>query len=139
MTDLRDRLRERGWRLTAQRRVVAEVLSGDNVHMTADEIFTAATERLPEISRATVYSTLNELEAMGEVAAVAADGRSRRYDPNANRPHHHLSCRRCGRLWDVHPIGVDQLRIDHCELDGFRPDGVDIVYHGTCGACADLA
>ena len=35
MSDLLERLRGRGWRLTAQRRVVAEVLDGDHVHYTA--------------------------------------------------------------------------------------------------------
>jgi len=32
MSDLLERLRTRGWRLTPQRRVVAEVLHGDHVH-----------------------------------------------------------------------------------------------------------
>ena len=39
---LLERLRDRGYRLTSQRRVVAEVLDGDHVHMTADEVLEAA-------------------------------------------------------------------------------------------------
>ena len=41
------RLRDRGWRLSAQRRTVAEVFVGDNVHLTADEVLDLAQERLP--------------------------------------------------------------------------------------------
>jgi len=37
--NLSDRLRQREWRLTAQRRVVAEVLEGEHVHLTADEVW----------------------------------------------------------------------------------------------------
>ena len=54
MSDLLERLRGRGWRMTAQRRVVAEVLDGEHVHLTADEVHSRAVTRLPEISRATV-------------------------------------------------------------------------------------
>ncbi|MFE2439439.1 Fur family transcriptional regulator, partial [Streptomyces sp. NPDC059409] len=75
MSDLLERLRERGWRLTAQRRVVAEVLDGDHVHLTADEVHARAARRLPEISRATVYNTLRELVHRAEVLEVSTVGR----------------------------------------------------------------
>ena len=48
--ELAERLRERGWRLTAQRRVVAEVLVGEHVHLTAEAVHAAAQAVLPEIS-----------------------------------------------------------------------------------------
>lgn len=105
MSDLLERLRGRGWRLTAQRRVVAEVLDGDHVHYTADEVHALAADRLPEISRATVYNTLGELVSLGEVIEVSTDGRAKRYDPNAHRAHQHLVCARCGTIRDVHPTG----------------------------------
>lgn len=65
MSDLLERLRGRGWRMTSQRRVVAEVLDGEHVHYTADEVHARAAQRLPEISRATVYNTLGELVSSG--------------------------------------------------------------------------
>ena len=105
MSDLLERLRGRGWRMTSQRRVVAEVLDGDHVHLTADEVHARATARLPEISRATVYNTLGELVSLGEVIEVSTDGRAKRYDPNAHRPHQHLVCSGCGTIRDVHPTG----------------------------------
>jgi len=105
MSDLLERLRGRGWRMTAQRRVVAEVLDGEHVHLTADEVHARAVAKLPEISRATVYNTLGELVSLGEVLEVATDKRAKRYDPNAHRPHHHLVCAQCGAIRDVHPTG----------------------------------
>ena len=91
--------------MTSQRRVVAEVLDGDHVHLTADEVHARAAERLPEISRATVYNTLGELVSLGEVIEVSTDGRAKRYDPNAHHPHQHLVCSSCGTIRDVHPTG----------------------------------
>lgn len=135
MTDLLERLRDRGWRMTAQRRVVAEVLAGENIHLTADEVLDRATAVLPEISRATVYNTLNDLVEMGEVAELTTDSRSRRYDPNAVHPHHHMSCNQCGQLWDVEPNGIRDLMIPDRQLAGFVADQVDVIFRGLCRQC----
>ncbi|MBO0748337.1 MAG: transcriptional repressor, partial [Acidimicrobiaceae bacterium] len=52
MSELVQRLRDRGWRLTAQRRVVAEVLTGEHIHLTAEAVYSRAQDLLPEISLA---------------------------------------------------------------------------------------
>jgi Fur family ferric uptake transcriptional regulator len=134
--DLLDRLRARDFRLTAQRRVVAEVLSGTNVHLTADEVHERAAARLPEISRATVYNTLTELVAMGEVTEVSTDARAKRYDPNPDRSHQHLVCDRCGRIVDVHPAGDPVATLPDDERHGFVVRGADVTYRGVCPDCA---
>ncbi|MDT0378064.1 Fur family transcriptional regulator [Streptomyces sp. DSM 42041] len=136
MSDLLQRLRERGWRLTAQRRVVAEVLDGDHVHYTADEVHTRATDRLPEIARATVYNTLSELVTLGEVREVSTDGRAKRYDPNARHSHQHLVCSQCGTIRDVHPTGDPLASLPDGERYGFSVAGATITYRGLCPDCA---
>ncbi|WP_310717070.1 Fur family transcriptional regulator [Streptomyces lydicus] len=135
MSDLLDRLRGRGWRMTAQRRVVAEVLDGDHIHLTADEVLARATTRLPEISRATVYNTLGELVSLGEVIEVATDGRAKRYDPNAHRPHHHLVCSGCGTIRDVHPGGDPLADLPTSERFGFTVSEAEVTYRGLCPEC----
>ncbi|MGW0732136.1 Fur family transcriptional regulator [Streptomyces sp. NPDC002851] len=136
MSDLLERLRGRGWRMTSQRRVVAEVLDGDHVHLTADEVHARATERLPEISRATVYNTLGELVSIGEIAEVSTVGRAKRYDANAHRPHQHLVCSRCGAIRDVHPTGDALAALPAEERFGFTVSEVDITYRGMCPSCS---
>ena len=91
---------------------------------------------LPEISLATVYNTLNELVAMGEVRSVQAGDGLRRYDPNVASPHQHLHCVVCGTLWDVDPVGAASLAVPTDQQRGFEILGVDIVFRGRCGACA---
>ncbi|MEV0123671.1 Fur family transcriptional regulator [Streptomyces sp. NPDC050703] len=136
MSDLLERLRSRGWRMTAQRRAVAEVLDGEHVHLTADEVLARAAARLPEISRATVYNTLGELVALGEVNEVATAGRAMRYDPNAHRPHQHLACTGCGTIRDVHPTGDPLAALPDTERFGYRVSGAEITYWGLCPDCA---
>ena len=136
MSDLLERLRGRGWRMTSQRRVVAEVLDGDHVHLTADEVHTRAAQRLPEISRATVYNTLGELVSLGEVAEVSTDGRAKRYDPNAHHPHQHLVCASCGTIRDVHPTGDPLADLPASERFGFTVSTAEVTYWGYCPDCS---
>jgi len=136
MTDLLHRLRERDWQLTAQRRAVAQALEGDHVHLTIEEIHARAVGHLPEISRATVYNTVNELCAMGEVAEIAGDGRAKRYDPNTADPHQHLVCSSCGAIWDVHAQGPEALRLPARDRHGFSVTDVEITFRGVCPDCA---
>lgn len=134
-TDLLSRLRARHWRLSPQRRVVAEVLFGDHVHLTAEEVHGRARARLPEISRATVYNTLNELVAMGELLEVDVVDGAKRYDPNVGEQHDHLVCDGCHAIRDVPrsrklPDVPDDARADYVVT------AVEVTYRGLCPACA---
>ena len=133
--DLLTRLREREWRLSPQRRVVAEVLVGEHVHLTAEQVHDLARDRLPEISRATVYNTLNELVALGEVGVVDIVDGAKRYDPNTAEAHDHLVCETCHTIRDVPRAGT-RPTVPKRVRDGFLVTGVDVVYRGVCPDCA---
>jgi Fe2+ or Zn2+ uptake regulation protein len=133
---LLERLRTRGWRVTPQRRAVAEVLAGDHLHLTADEVHERARARLPEVSLATVYNTLGELVEMGEVLELRIGDGPARYDPNAHARHHHLVCTGCGALLDIHPAGVDQLKLPRSQNHGYVIDDIDITFRGRCPRCS---
>lgn len=123
--------------MTPQRRVIASVLSGTDVHLSAEEVLEQARQRLPEVSLATVYNTLNELVAMGEVLEVRAAPGPARYDPNVAPAHHHLVCSGCGSLFDVRPRGVDHLHLPDAQRRGFALDEVDVVFRGRCPRCQE--
>jgi Fur family ferric uptake transcriptional regulator len=134
-TDLLTRLRARDWRLTPQRRVVAEVLAGEHIHLTAEQVHELAQRRLPEISRATVYNTLNELVAAGEIGEVDVTDGPKRYDPNVAQDHDHLVCESCHAIRDV-PRGANTPTIAKGARAGYLISGVDITYRGLCPDCA---
>ena len=131
---LLERLRRRGLRLTAQRRVVAETLAGAHVHLTADQVFERAAARLPEISRATVYNTLNQLSAIGELREITIDAGPKRYDPNAALHHQHLVCDRCGVIRDVAAAG--DIAVPARQRFGFTINKVEVIFRGLCADCA---
>lgn len=133
MTPLIDRLRSRGWRLTAQRRVIAETMTGEHVHLTADEVLEQARAALPEVSRATVYNTLGELVSLGEVLELTHDDGRKRYDPNVEVHHHHLVCVDCGQMLDVH---ADDPLLTTDERHGFELLEVEVIFRARCPQCA---
>ncbi len=136
-TDLLSRLRTRNWRLSPQRRAVAEVLVGDHVHLTAEHVHALARVRLPEISRATVYNTLNELVAMGEVLEVDVVDGPKRYDPNVGEEHDHLVCDSCHAIRDV-PRSRNPATIPEGDRAGYVVTAVEVTYRGLCPACRAL-
>ncbi len=91
------------------------------------------------MSLATVYNTLNELVAMGEVLEVTAGGGAKRYDPNVARRHQHLHCVSCNELRDVRPMGERSLRLPPAERHGYAILDVDVVFQGLCPRCRQHA
>ena len=100
-TELTELFRERGLKVTPQRRAIFDVLHGNPEHPTAEGIYARVSESMPTISLRTVYQVLNDLSDMGELAQLDLGTGSSRFDPNLD-PHHHLVCESCGTVLDVH-------------------------------------
>ena len=132
--ELAAQLRAAGLRVTSQRVLLHAALLELGRHATADEVMRVAAPRLPGLALPTVYATLELFEQLGLVRRVAAGG-AVRWDPGAE-PHAHFSCTSCGASQDV-PGAADagELRRAAARV-GFRVDGVDVVLHGRCAACA---
>ena len=105
------------------------------MHLTAEAVHSRARERLPEISLATVYNTLNELVSMGQVLEVPGAAGAKRYDANAHLTHQHVVCTRCGDLRDVFPGGEGTLVLSDENQHGFQITSVQIVFQGLCPDC----
>lgn len=97
--------------MTKQRAVILEVIRSDMCHHTADEIFTLAKEKLPGISRATVYNNLKALEAEKLIRRITGDSLSDRYD-NSYIPHGHMICEKCGHVRDFNLHNFDKQLSD---------------------------
>jgi len=137
LSELERRCAAAGLPVTTQRRAVMEILVGRRDHPTADQIFGAVAERVPDVSRATVYRALDTLTELGLLQRVAHPGSSVRFDGNTN-PHHHFLCSRCGAIED---LPLDAVR-GHDELafvgsPTLQADEIGIQVRGLCGRCSD--
>ena len=133
--DLRAHLRAHGLPLTVQRRAIFEELRSRADHPTADSVFEAVKGAVPDLSRTTVYRTLEAFVEAGLITRVSHPGSSTRYDPKTHR-HHHLVCDTCGDVIDLEPAEVQgggRLRLRDNSID-VRDYSSQVA--GTCPDCA---
>jgi Fe2+ or Zn2+ uptake regulation protein len=134
--ELTERFREEGLRVTPQRQAIFGLLHGNASHPTVESLYEDARGAMPTISLKTVYQTVHDLEAMGEVALIHLGTGSVRVDPNVEHAHHHLICTVCGRVRDV-LVDVGGLRLPARDRGGYTIADVEIHFRGVCGDCAD--
>ena len=133
--DLTERFRARGLRVTPQRQAIFRLLHGDATHPTVETLYERARADMPTISLKTVYQTVHDLEAMGEVELIHLGTGSVRVDPNVETAHHHLICTVCGRVRDV-LVDVRDLRLPVRDRRGFTVSDVEVHFRGVCEDCA---
>jgi Fur family transcriptional regulator, stress-responsive regulator len=126
--------RARGRKVTAQRQCIFRVLQGDETHPTAESVHAVARSEVETISLKTVYQTLNELAALGEIAALDLGTGTTRFDPNVERLHHHLVCRSCGKVRDLH-VDFTGISVPPGADEGFEVSEAEVVFRGWCAQC----
>ena len=126
--------RRRGLAVTVQRRAVFTELARRRDHPTADQVYDAVRDRLPGLSRTTVYRVLEALVENGLARKVHHAAGVVRFDPMTGR-HHHLACDACGRLVDLDDALVPPLRLPPASGTGFRIKDYSVSFTGLCPAC----
>jgi len=126
--------RERGWKVTPQRHCVFRILHDNPTHPTADAVYAVARGQMPTISLRTVYQTLNDLAAMGEVNVLDLGTGSVRFDPD-RAAHHHLVCTSCGAVRDLF-AEFPGLQVPAGREQGFTVGDAEVVFRGLCEACS---
>ena len=117
--------------MTRQRALILDIIRSDKCHHTADEIFSMARERMPTISRATVYNNLHSLEDERIIRRISGDGSSDRYD-NAFVPHGHLVCIGCDKMTD---FDLPELDREISERLGEPIDSFELKIRYVCPDC----
>jgi Fe2+ or Zn2+ uptake regulation protein len=99
---LKKALEGAGLRCTPQRLAVYDELGAGFDHPSAEEVFQAVRHRIPKISLATVYKSLEALVTIGAVTRLSGTGStgSARYDARSEN-HYHFRCVRTGTVSDL--------------------------------------
>jgi Fur family peroxide stress response transcriptional regulator len=125
--------RKRGIRITDQRLAVYRALAEDVTHPTADSLYTRIRKRMPSMSQATLYRTLEFLESEKLIARVSAPQAVARFDANVEQ-HQHLVCRDCGTLRDISVPRLQATKLP--KVADFKIEEMDIRFVGLCKDCA---
>ena len=124
------------FKMTNQRAIILEYLKENYTHPSVEEIFGFVKNKLPRISKKTVYSNLQFLCNEGFIQDVRVKG-VQRYEPKSN-PHHHLICRKCGKIIDIHSEELSSHAIKVGKtLRNFFVEFTDINFYGICKKCKE--
>lgn len=98
--DVVTQLEALGIQPSAQRVAVAKVVLTTDEHPTAEQVHQLVKSRSPDISRATIYNTLNLFVEKGLLHALTLEGGKIVYDPRMER-HHHFIDDETGQIHDL--------------------------------------
>lgn len=95
-----DYLKRNGIRPSRQRVLIWNYLAGQRTHPTADQIYHALNDGMPELSKTTVYNSLRLFMEKGLVTSLKIDENENHFDA-VTVFHAHFRCNECGEIADV--------------------------------------
>ena len=136
--DLAELLRQRGFKVTAQRLAVLRAVSS-RPHLTADEVVELVRADIGSISPRAVYDAVGVLADMGVLRRIQPPGSAARYEDRVGDNHHHLICRACGRMVDVDCSVGSAPCLTAADDAGYEIDEAEVIYWGLCPTCQPAA
>ena len=142
-TGIQNSLKERGVRLTRQRRILLDLLDRSGRHLDAESLFQLAKEKDPKLNRVTVYRTLTLLKKGGlvdELDLLHFRGDQHYYESKLKQEHAHVICLRCGKVEEFFGEPLQRIRRQVESSLGFRIVTARTELGGYCPDCqAQLA
>ena len=91
--------------MTKQRKLILEIIQSSHRHLTAEEIFIKAKEKMQHIAMGTVYRNINLMVEDGIIERISIPNSADRFDKNPD-DHDHAVCVNCGNVIDVKINGL---------------------------------
>jgi Fur family ferric uptake transcriptional regulator len=127
-------LKENGFRMTPQRRLILDVIHDAEGHVTADHIIEYVESRVPGVNKSTIYRTLELLESLGCVYK-SRHGDHFIYHHADGGHHHHVVCSGCGRSVDLDDDLFLPVEATVEAKTGFTVALTHVVMRGLCSEC----
>ncbi len=117
---------------TSIRLEVLSYLLGTDQHPCVDQIYLDLKERIPTLSKASIYNSLHLLVEEHIIQKITIEDEKTRYDAD-HSTHSHFFCKGCGQVMDIE--GLDPNDFKSPLLKEFEVDQIQIYYAGYCPAC----
>ena len=135
-TAVRAALSGRSFRVTKQRLAIVEELAAVERYATAKELHTRLSRKRSGIGLATVYRTLETLEAVGAASARTRGRGESAYLFCSPEHHHHAVCTKCGKVEDVPCRSIGRIERDLTEALRFKTTQHRFEFFGLCDRCS---
>ncbi len=126
MSNIEDKCKAKGVRLTDQRKIIAKVMSeskvtyGSKDHPDVDELHKRVSLIDKKISIATVYRTVKLLEESGIIERHDFKEGKSRYEPSTDQHHDHLIDINSGEIIEFVDKDIEELQIKIAKKLGYN-------------------
>ena len=128
-------LKQRGLRLTEQRRTIVEAFFNAGGHVDIDTLYGLVKASDSRIGQATVYRTLKLLTESGLAQTSRFGGNATLYEPADTDHHDHLVCRSCGLIVEFFNEDIERLQDEVADTHGFKLETHKMELYGLCPKC----
>jgi len=137
MMDIIEKLKDKGCRITTQRRLIIEKVAASRNPLTAGELWQRLLTESPGLGLDTVYRNLSILVEVGVLAPIAGTGKEgARYEMAASGAHHHhIVCLRCGTAACIDYCPVDPTVVALVRNCGYQLIRHNMELYGLCSDC----
>ena len=134
ISGLAQQLKRAGYKLTRPRLAVIEILEMHGDHLSHNQILAEGQKIYAQLSRATVYRTLDLLVELNLIRPLYLNDPTQRFIA-AFGCHHHLVCTNCEAVFEFDDCVVDQLARNLAAQYNFQIRNHLLEFQGLCEAC----
>ena len=120
MSNIEDKCKAKGVRLTDQRRIIAKIMSNSKDHPDVDELHQRVSQIDKKISIATVYRTVKLFEEAGILTKHDFKSGKARYEAIAESHHDHLIDIKTGEIIEFVDEEIEKLQKKVAEKYGYK-------------------
>ncbi len=129
-------IKEKNLKFTQQRETILDEILNTKGHFQVEDIVHNIKNKNINVSRATVYRTLNILKDMGLVTEVIKFDNKTIYEISLKEHHDHLICTTCGKIIEFHEEEIEKLQDKICKNYQFTPSFHRLEIFGLCKECS---
>ncbi|NPA33441.1 MAG: transcriptional repressor [Chlorobi bacterium] len=131
-----DCLRRKGLRKTSERFHILKHIYERGGHFDADTLYVELRNKGINVSRATVYNTLDLFTKCGILTSLFFTPHHIVYDFSYKaKQHEHLYCEVCGKIEEFCDPRLSIIEEDVQKLTGFKIIKRNVVFRGICSEC----
>ena len=138
MSSYEEQLRQNGLKVTTPRvRILYTLDNTVSHHMSAEDLHAALKAEATDVSLATVYRVLNQLEEAGLLIKHNFIGGHAVYELAAREHHDHLVCTRCHRIEEFHDKQAEERLTYIANRHQFTAIDHQLTLYGICEDCTE--
>lgn len=109
-------------------------------HFNADDLFFEIKQADVNVSRATIYRTLDLMVEARLLRGMMFGGKTKQYELHFDTPHHdHLVCLVCGTVIEFTDPRIEALQNEICDRYAFTQENHVLQIRGICETCREQA